>query len=379
MLDKTLKSFRNIAVSIVLFYLTACASLTVSVEVLNADSIKVRSAMPSILAETPISISEEVDSYERLHEEIYLTYIAKKKDDIQNGLFNQAEAELIEDYIDATYDAYYDVIKPRYENYRIEWISLNGRIKDTYQKYENEKNTAKRNAYLQSTYTAIQARDKLIKKILEFREFDLQKKVSEAPHINEVIKSKETMIERTNIRLFDSGGIDNSPLLYQVVNSPNKDWAKYFDKSFGHGYFGNTDIAIKAMDEPGNFTVKGLSFNPSDVASVASKVVSQGVVIAAQIAGVPVNIGSTANGNGAALADASKAVNTHQSAIASQNAAVQNQRAALLKLAQVILDEKDKIKGSVSEKQSAVAAIKAVYQSQKFRIDVPTEPTTENE
>ena len=87
-------------------------------------------------------------------------------------------------------------------------------------------------------------------------------------------------------QLFDSGDIQQSPYVYYVASADEKKWAPKFDQTAGRGTFGNTDIAIKAL-APGNFTIKGISFNPADVAATASKVTSQTVLLAAQVAGVP--------------------------------------------------------------------------------------------
>ena len=54
---------------------------------------------------------------------------------------------------------------------------------------------------------------------------------------------------------------------------------------------GNVNIAIR-MSPSGNFTLKGMTLDPSAVAQVAAKVGTQSIMLAAQMAGVPVNIGN---------------------------------------------------------------------------------------
>src|SRR5207302_4244882 len=112
-------------------------------------------------------------------------------------------------------------------------------------------------------------------------------------------------------------------------------WAPIFDRSYGVGRLGRMDMAIK-METRGVFTIKGLAFDPSQVARVASKATAQAPMIAAQISGVPLSTG-TFTGDGAALATSSGKLTTLQDETAKAQAKLDDKKSALLELASQII------------------------------------------
>lgn len=73
---------------------------------------------------------------------------------------------------------------------------------------------------------------------------------------------------------------------YPVASLPESAWSARFNHAFAQGTNGNVDIVIK-LDQQADFTVKGMRFDASKVAEVARKAVTQGLLLATQIAGVP--------------------------------------------------------------------------------------------
>lgn len=73
---------------------------------------------------------------------------------------------------------------------------------------------------------------------------------------------------------------------YTVANAPEDVWKRNFDRSYSWSLFGDTNVAIK-MESRGSFSIKGVSFDPSEITRVASKVVTQSLLAWTQIAGVP--------------------------------------------------------------------------------------------
>jgi hypothetical protein len=117
---------------------------------------------------------------------------------------------------------------------------------------------------------------------------------------------------------------------------------------------------------PGNFTIKGISFNPADVAAAAAKVTSQTVLLAAQVAGVPVKLsGSPPQGAaGGALAQNSKGLTAVLAENERVDQRVAGQREALRRIAAAVVNERITIaKGTPDQRKAALAAIKAVYES----------------
>ena len=175
-------------------------------------------------------------------------------------------------------------------------------------------------------------------------------------------------------QLFYGGDLINSPLAYAVVSASDDKWGLKFDHSHAKGLFGNTDIAIKAIG-PGNFTVKGVSFNPADVAQAASKVTTQAVLLAAQIAGVPVNIVGAPDTPGAGLSASSQRLATAQADLGVVKARMMGFEEALMVVAKAIVDEETGILGTSVEREEAIKAIRAVYEAQKPRLQLPEEET----
>jgi hypothetical protein len=190
-------------------------------------------------------------------------------------------------------------------------------------------------------------------------------------------------------QLFSHGGLPLSPYAYYVASAPVEAWAKDYDRSKAHGFFGNTDIAIKALGE-GTYTLKGVSFNPADVASAASKVGTQMVMLAAQIGGVPVKLSSTSSStpaaetpaagppDGTALATSSgrlAGVLEGQSVAGEKIAA---QREGLLRIAAAIIREKDALEsGNGAPLKAALAAIRASYESHAPRLTITITPSVD--
>jgi hypothetical protein len=90
-----------------------------------------------------------------------------------------------------------------------------------------------------------------------------------------------------------------SKYAYAVASAHRSMWKKHYGRTHAQGLFGNTDIALK-MESVGEFTLKGVAFDPSDTARVAAKVGVQAILLATQMAGVPtatvVPDGSTMDG-----------------------------------------------------------------------------------
>lgn len=125
------------------------------------------------------------------------------------------------------------------------------------------------------------------------------------------------------------------------------------------------------MESVADFTIKGLTFDPGDVAVAASKVTTQAVLLAAQIAGVPVNLdGSSPSESGAALSMSSKRLTEIRKKLASQKAMLNGYHDALNTIANAILREKQYLSEDDTKRAEAIEAIQRVYEAQKSRIEI---------
>ena len=146
---------------------------------------------------------------------------------------------------------------------------------------------------------------------------------------------------------------------FAVTNAADNAWSPRFDSSSGMGRFGRVDVAIK-MERRGVFTLKGITFDPSEVMRVASKATSQALQIGAQLAGVPVKTRTGTTGDGTALATSSGELADLQAQQALNAAKVADRHAALLELAATVLAEEAGLNATDNQPfRAALTAIKA--------------------
>jgi hypothetical protein len=116
-----------------------------------------------------------------------------------------------------------------------------------------------------------------------------------------------------------------------------------------------------------------VTFNPADVAATAAKVTSQTVLLAAQVAGVPVKLSGSPDANkaGAALAQSSNALATSLALNERVHTRMIAHRDALRRIAAAIVNERDVVlSGNDAERKAALDSIKAVYESQAPRLRI---------
>jgi len=170
--------------------------------------------------------------------------------------------------------------------------------------------------------------------------------------------------------IIGDGGLAATEFAYVVASAPNDRWVNNFNRAFASGTFGNSDIVIR-LNSAADFSVKGMLFDASKVAQVASKVMTQAVLIGTQMAGVPVSSASTGTTTGGdALSKASADLAAAEAAIAKRQALVASQRDAMRSLARTILGsaaplESDALKGKKKEDPDRAPMHKAIEDSFK--------------
>lgn len=184
----------------------------------------------------------------------------------------------------------------------------------------------------------------------------------------------ETAALKRNLKSVVPGSaLSQSDYAYAVLSAEDWHWRENFNRAEGKGRFGNSDIAIK-LDPSGNFTVKGMKFDPSTVASVASKVSTQALLLAAQISGVPTaysgspSTGLQATSTGAAI---------YQQTSARREAELAAYRDALRYLARTILSEETAIKTDAASLARANTVINGQFEAYSA-ILTPAPATTAN-
>jgi hypothetical protein len=94
-----------------------------------------------------------------------------------------------------------------------------------------------------------------------------------------------------------SNDVFNDPYASIVINAPSNYWEGVYNRTFGVGTLGDTDIAVR-MESVGDFTIKGVRDDASKITSASFQGVQQAVKLAAAIYGVPLPTPSS-SGTGA--------------------------------------------------------------------------------
>lgn len=163
--------------------------------------------------------------------------------------------------------------------------------------------------------------------------------------------------------------LDADPMVSAVAGAGDTDWKRRFHRIVGRGILGNSSVAIKMEKGPSEttfpeFTLKGLTFDPSDVARMASRVTSQALALGAQMAGVSIT-GFTGTGTppaGSAIAAVSPIAATKRAEVAEDQRASRTHEAALQSLALAILQSwSDLTSQDAQSRQMAVAALRTTH------------------
>ncbi len=142
----------------------------------------------------------------------------------------------------------------------------------------------------------------------------------------------------------------SSEYAYIVANADDQYWSRSFNRAYGNGTFGSSDIVIK-MNSQADFSVKGMRFDATTVAAVASKVMTQALLIGVQMAGVPVRptSGAAPTGDGAALAGTSGDLASSEELVVKRASKFFGWRQAMRDMASTLLAEDGSLTASTSD------------------------------
>ena len=210
------------------------------------------------------------------------------------------------------------------------------------------------------------------------------------PVLTAIAQAKPILEESSRNLLGRSNLLNDNPFAYVVAAAPDAAWKNQFNQTVVDGKFGNVNTAIK-LENLADFTIKGVTFDPSKVAQVASKVATQSLLVAAQIAGVPVTGTSQSSDTGHALVEAGNPVADAEKKLDTQRALNRDYRAALIGIGQAIIREKTNIVGAgampampedmatVDKRKAAIAAISATFVAQQGRLSARQAPAAVGE
>jgi hypothetical protein len=212
--------------------------------------------------------------------------------------------------------------------------------------------------------------------LMAFQRGDFADKTAD-PKLPDTIRANaikaQIMAEADARSLIGRAGLQASPEAYAVISAPKEKWQERFDLSKAVGRLGDLNVAIK-MERRGNFTIKGVSFDPSEVARAISKMGTQLVLSIAQANGVPVRTASGAT-PAAGLATSSEGLGAAMAAVETSTAEQVDRREALLTIAKAIARERPAIEGTDADRRkAAIKATKDTFNAHKPRIGSAAPP-----
>jgi hypothetical protein len=364
--------------------LCGCSSLAVQVDVLRPEVLSARidadaiaRVMPLIAAEDDLLVDRVFVDLGNQHFKAYQDIRKQYRETAQTLPATSQDRTNLEIAAKSLEDGVPQEISDFYDRKQSEVKSANAGLRTYWDELRAATDDASREIVSRKMLATLAQRQALLASAYDMFAHDLDQQIvaatsPAATNAARVVLTAQTSTRRNMKQLFDGGGFIDSRYTYYVVAADKEHWAPMFDRTLARGIFGNTDIAIKALG-PGNFTIKGLSFNPADVAATASKVATQTVLLAAQIAGVPVKVSGTpdSQASGAALATSSTSYAQTLAANAQADEKVQAHRDALLRIASSILQERKTIaSGTDEDRKTSLEVIKAVYASHAARLPV---------
>jgi hypothetical protein len=158
-----------------------------------------------------------------------------------------------------------------------------------------------------------------------------------APTLAAVDEQKAATLAASRRSIIGDGSLAATEFAYVVASAPEPLWKPDFNRAYASGTLGNVDIVIR-MNSTADFSVKGLLFDASKVAMVASKVITQSVLLGAQMSGVPVPTASSGTTSGGdALSRSSADLASADVVLAKRQALLDAQKDAVRSLARSML------------------------------------------
>ena len=380
--------------------LVGCGHLAVDVAVLDprvveseTDRYLHRNLLPKLLAQSDVSIKEQVGEIKAEHKAFYEKTAEQYRKSAED-LSSEKRAS-VEFFARSLVDDFGRAWDDRYEGWEADLVALAQRARELNGEIDAPHAES---PPVRAREKAIEARRKLTAvlqqyygKLAEIQRAiwidtnnEVDSVVSKLENYGvgpELIASAKVELEKnteesanlvsTSFGL-DTKPIHSSPHAHAVASAAENFWAKPFNRAYGRGYFGNVDVAIALDSQTGNYTVKGVLFDPSDVANAISKVTTQALVLAAQVYGVPVapSSGDSDDAAGTALTNSSKQLSDLEASTAAKVAGMEDFESALDAIAASIVEKRERLTGDDAEARTeAIEAIKATFDAYKGRLE----------
>jgi hypothetical protein len=199
---------------------------------------------------------------------------------------------------------------------------------------------------------------------------------AEGTNADDQVAESQKAIDRRARSILGSNGatLSASPYAYLISSAPENEWQLNFNRAEGRGSMGNLDVAI-ILNETADFSVKGMRFDANKIAEVASKLTSQALHMAVQIAGGPaIGVAAPAGTQPSALTQSTAALAAAQQQMAVREALRQSRQRALYDLADTLIANYGLV--DTSNLATTAASIRARLDAQLalLKLTPPTQP-----
>jgi len=372
--------------------LVGCGHLAVDVAVLDprvveseADRYLYRNLLAQLLAQSDASVKEKVEAIKMEHQAFY-QQTAEQYCEVASTLESNNK-KVVEGIADALIQDFGRVWDDRYEKWKTDLVKLANRARELSAEIDAHDaesppimDRIKLTAVLRQYHANLAEIQRAIRIDTNNQVYRVASNLGSATAAGSSIASAQEKLEESAEESanavaasfgLDTKPIHDSPHAHAVASAPPSAWAKPFNRAYGRGYLGNVDVAIALDSQTGNYTVKGVLFDPSDVASAISKVTTQALVLAAQVYGVPVSPGSGDGGTpaGTALMNSSKELSDLETSTATKVAGMEDFDNALDAIAASIVEKRERLTGGDADARAeAIEAIKATFDAYKDRL-----------
>jgi hypothetical protein len=365
---------KNMTTLALALLLCGCGSLQITVSVLDPKHVEqevdrraLREELPIVLGQSPEEATQPIVDVERKHFE----YLASLQEAYQHKARRLRKPNMFDAEIKSL-DKSWEAFKPRYLAARSLMMDVQAKIAALHQHLESADKAqrpgveAQIGHYLRIRRERLQSLRGAVEEEIRDWSVGTPKDVLGRQPVRE---AREDLVAKAN-SLIRGQGLVEDPYAHAVASAPDELWARDFNHVYGQGTFGNFNMAVK-MEDLGDFTLKGLTFDPSDVARVASKVTTQALLLASQMAGVPtsttVNRTGTTPVPGEALAASSKRLGGAQAARAEVEAKFEAHQEGLLAVAGTVLREWASLEDD-TQRAAGIAAIKGGFLANQSRL-----------
>lgn len=186
--------------------------------------------------------------------------------------------------------------------------------------------------------------------------------------------SAPAVAEREVTGLIGGHGLLEDALASVIVDAPEDKWDGKFNRVYGSGGLGNTDIAV-VMQGLGDFMLKGVRVDASKVTSAAFDAIGSTIKVVAAAYGVPI-AGGAASSSGAANATAPDAdLRAVDQARLAAESKLRRQQRAFADILRAIVREKPNLADDTARSQ-AVKRIQSAYEANVTVLQKPSTPAS---